>query len=612
VTTGDLNDDGKLDLVTATTNSQGHSLTAVFLGAGSGNFGPPSFYPSPPDPSDVALFDVNNDGRLDVVVAGHGAISIMLGDGTGKLGLPMEMDSHRLTQACLAAVDVNGDLSQDLLIGGPASFFSVLINDCPASSHFFFPQVASGKSDSVTIRSEINLMNVGPDSDVTVDFFDTGGRPMALSFNGQPPASRLFVALKSGQHYSGVSSVGDQLGIGYAEVRSQGLIGGTAVYSCRDEDEVIYEAGVPATRVPARDMTFFAGNGEGHASAVALINSSSESSDIWFRSYSSDFRLLATRSAASLLGRPLAAKEHFAKFAFEMFPDYPLEQIASGTVTAQADQRLSAVSLQLLGSGAQPGSATPGSLTVLPVSNSRADQNPASQPYSRRYFPQIADGGQGSPSVATRVLLFNAGCDSLVRLEFLNDDGSPMQVDLREVGVTNRLEFLLSRGATWLGETRGNGPLQKGYAVLTARQSVAAGVVFVYRQDGTVTGETSVPAVRSRSSFRLMVPECNSARESGIAMINPGRSTASVRLVLYDNGVSKVADKQLTIEPGGQTAKFLAEIFTGISEEVFNQATVRVESDQPLAAVNLLQARHPSRLYPDGRYLLTLLPVEPE
>ena len=86
VALGDLNGDGKLDAALATRFDGGAAV--VRLGHGDGSFGDAHTHDSGADPTDVALADVNHDGRLDIAVAEHGAgaVSVFVGNGDGTLG----------------------------------------------------------------------------------------------------------------------------------------------------------------------------------------------------------------------------------------------------------------------------------------------------------------------------------------------------------------------------------------------------------------------------------------------------------------------------------------------------------------------------------------------
>lgn len=88
VAVGDLNRDGRLDLVAATDNG-----AAVLLGNGTGDvgdgtFGAPTTFSTGGNCSDVELADLNEDGILDIVAAnGDSAnIAVLLGQGTNGVG----------------------------------------------------------------------------------------------------------------------------------------------------------------------------------------------------------------------------------------------------------------------------------------------------------------------------------------------------------------------------------------------------------------------------------------------------------------------------------------------------------------------------------------------
>jgi FG-GAP-like repeat/FG-GAP repeat len=96
VALGDFNGDGKLDLAVAdhfgTTRPGGpvDGTLSVLPGNGDGTFGPAVSYPSVTHPNDVAVGDLNGDGKLDIVVANEGGtVSVFLGKGDGTFLPPV-------------------------------------------------------------------------------------------------------------------------------------------------------------------------------------------------------------------------------------------------------------------------------------------------------------------------------------------------------------------------------------------------------------------------------------------------------------------------------------------------------------------------------------------
>jgi hypothetical protein len=143
---GDLNGDGKLDLAT---NSQ------IFLGSGNGTFQSPTAINLPPQiptgysapvaqqPTSVAVGDLNDDGKLDLVVTGRstisvnnvyyipgygyysnfntytsGQVNVLLGNGDGTMGNAAVTNFPQQGQIgeALAVVDLNHDSVLDLVV----------------------------------------------------------------------------------------------------------------------------------------------------------------------------------------------------------------------------------------------------------------------------------------------------------------------------------------------------------------------------------------------------------------------------------------------------------------------------------------------------------------
>jgi hypothetical protein len=134
VAIGDLNGDGKPDLVVANACPCGDGVgpISVLLGNGDGTFQPAIGYdPGGEESFSVAIGDVNGDGKPDLIVATlcgpdvclepyPGGVSVLLGNGDGTFQPAVSYSSGGYTRgdtrAFVVIRDVNGDGKPDLIV----------------------------------------------------------------------------------------------------------------------------------------------------------------------------------------------------------------------------------------------------------------------------------------------------------------------------------------------------------------------------------------------------------------------------------------------------------------------------------------------------------------
>ncbi len=128
IASGDLNGDGKADLVVS---DYAASTISVLLGNGNGTFKTHVDYPVGAGAYGIAIADFNGDGKADVAVADWSAatVSVLLGNGDGTLQ-PAVSYTVGAEPSQIAVGDFNGDGKLDLAVATYAvSAVSVLLGN---------------------------------------------------------------------------------------------------------------------------------------------------------------------------------------------------------------------------------------------------------------------------------------------------------------------------------------------------------------------------------------------------------------------------------------------------------------------------------------------------
>ncbi len=119
VQTADLNADGRLDLVVV-----GAPGVVVLPGAGDGSFGAPLRLTVGTDPVSGAIADLNGDGVPDLAIADYSSdnISVFLGDGSGGFGPKRDFPTGGVPRSHSVAIgDIDRDGKPDMVVTRPNS-----------------------------------------------------------------------------------------------------------------------------------------------------------------------------------------------------------------------------------------------------------------------------------------------------------------------------------------------------------------------------------------------------------------------------------------------------------------------------------------------------------
>lgn len=239
ISIGDIDRDGKLDIVTLGTSSstgQSRFIISVLKGTGSG-FAAPILSPTTTLSDrlgNLAVGDFNRDGNLDTAVIRSFAndsdpakqqVTVLLGDGTGLFGNERAIDSGIATSS-LVTGDFNGDGWADLAVSGRGGGYSygvnakvsILLSD--GAGGFSPPKILSPQASS----SGRELFAADFNNDGRIDLGTSDGY-LAGDGTGQ------FVTLKPFELSGGAIATGDFNGDGNLDIASYVLNYGTSSIS---------------------------------------------------------------------------------------------------------------------------------------------------------------------------------------------------------------------------------------------------------------------------------------------------------------------------------------------------------------------------------------------
>ncbi|GAB4109272.1 MAG: hypothetical protein Kow001_09160 [Acidobacteriota bacterium] len=471
---------------------------------------------------------------------------------------------------------------------------------------FVFPRFGNGTHQGVQLQTRFEFVNLGQDAELVIDFLDPSGAAVPVSLAGAPAASRHRRLLPRGQVWTAETSGHGPLIAGWVRVTAGPGIRGTAVFRYSENQRTLSESAVPAAVAlkafcfPGQRMGPLSGTG------VAIVNPGEDAAEVELTFHPADTPAPGTTFHRRL---ELPAGGLTGQYLWEIFPALGPVWPLRGLVQVQADQPVAALVMR---QKIDPGIPYPGSvptLTTAPV----IPVDPMPSPHENRLvFPQTVRGSAGGLSVVTELTLVNPSSAVEVsgQIEFFTPEGQQDQLDLEPLGTGGTFPFRLPGAALVVVQTRRQGDLRVGYARISGNERLSGIAVLQGRVGDVLVYEAGLPEAAIHSDFTVLVSESGL---TGLAMVNTGSGPAQVLLRLYDADFRLRASRQLggpadTLPPGRQVAQFLNELFPQAGK--IASGILTVHSDQPLAAVTLVQHGDPRR-FPSEVYRLTVYPVVP-
>jgi len=185
---GDVNGDGKVDVVANMTNAGGgcpNNEVAVLLGTGKGKFKKPAYYSTgtTQQSNSITLADLRGDGRLDILTSnGDGSLSVLLNNGSGKYGAANVINGASGSEAGSIVVgDFNNDGKLDVAL---TNYSGTAINVLLGNGNGTFGDPISTPSGINPIGLAAGDFNGDGKLDLALTSWDASGELTIFTGNG--------------------------------------------------------------------------------------------------------------------------------------------------------------------------------------------------------------------------------------------------------------------------------------------------------------------------------------------------------------------------------------------------------------------------------------------
>ncbi|MFB3906035.1 MAG: prolipoprotein diacylglyceryl transferase family protein [Acidobacteriota bacterium] len=203
-------------------------------------------------------------------------------------------------------------------------------------------------------------------------------------------------------------------------------------------------------------------------------------------------------------------------------------------------------------------------------------------------FPQVANGTFPGGSFLSSLLVVNRTAATVTaKVGFYKSTGAAFNLRLSDGRIGSEFPLTVAEGGSALLQTDGSGPLEAGYARLTASGPVGGTILFTQRDGGGNTlVEAGVGASPAGTRFVIPVLYQKNASNTGVAFANVSPAATDLGLTLRDRTGALLGTANVPLGPGQHSPQYvtglfaLADSFAGVLE---------AESALPVSAVALKQ-----------------------
>jgi virginiamycin B lyase len=443
--------------------------------------------------------------------------------------------------------------------------------------------------------SEAGGLTVGQDG--ALWFTEIYGNKIGRVFTNSisSPSAAVYIPLPAAGAGTAVTmgtSTPTTAGFGTLSVNSGNTPYGTAVFTLMNNNIVVSEAGVPASRPTTSARIFIdyrnAANAvPGRSSAgqinintgIAIVNPGYTSANITYILRDPSGTTIATGHGTS------AARSHFACFIDQLkdqAADFSLPgnfqtTIQFGSLDIISDQPVSVLALR--GTTNQRNEFL---MTTTPVADLTDSDKSGSV-----YFPQLADGGGYTTSL---ILMNTSSGPENGKLEILDDTGAGMVVRQAEGATNSSFRYSIPSGGIFRFQTDGSPATANiGWIRVVPDVSNSTPVgsgIFGFNPVDMLVSESGIPSTTDTTHARIYVDLSNN-HNTGLAVANLTNGASSILIKAFQtDGVTEAGTggKTLSLSAGGHTAAFANQL-VGLQEGFIG--VLDISSTTPFAVLTL-------------------------